>query len=100
MAEQLECSLFVSLSQKPPIRGEDNFSLIIIIIKSLNYYFMVFTNYMHKPEGLNSTMNWRESTKHNHGLVAWVQEGDRGRGVEEKMQNKIIIFKCFFLSPM
>ena len=55
VAEQLECSLFVSLSQKPPIRGEDNFSLIIIIIKS----------HMHKPEGFNLTMNWRESTKHN-----------------------------------
>ena len=65
VAEQLECSLFVSLSQKTPIRGEDNFSLIIIIIKSLNYYFMVFTNYMHKSEGFNLTMNWRESTKHN-----------------------------------
>ena len=65
VAEQLECSLFVSLSQKPPIRREDNFSLIIIIIKSLNYYFMVFTNYMHKPEGFNLTMNWRESRKHN-----------------------------------
>lgn len=64
VAEQLECSLFVSLSQKCPIRGEDNFSLIIII-KSLNYYFMVFANYMHKPEGFNLTMNWRESTKHN-----------------------------------
>ena len=64
VAEQLECSLFVSLSQEPSIRGEDNFSLIIIM-KSLNYYFMVFTNYMHKPEGFNLTMNWRESTKHN-----------------------------------
>ena len=64
VGEQLECSLFVSLSQKPPIRGEDNFSLIILT-KSLNYYFMVFTNNMHKPEGFNLTMNWRESTKHN-----------------------------------